>query len=155
MGHLNIQKIGQDTDEEAEEEIKPRQSKNTKQTKESTSEAQVVKQNYVSILAGLDEPEYRRYEAKQYLFENIDLVQDSSKGQRGFNRNIDRLGNQLIHYYKQLYPRDYDKTLSDIEYREQQKIEDAKKLEQEELKKIQLARVKSQMQQNQQPVNKE
>jgi len=54
-----------------------------------------------------------------------------------------------------LYPRDYDKTLSDIEYREQQKIEDAKKLEQEELKKIQLARVKSQMQQNQQPVSKE
>lgn len=56
--------------------------------------------DYVSIVKPITEPNYDRSLAKAYLFENVDLVDDTSRGLRGFNRNIDRLGNQLIAFYK-------------------------------------------------------
>jgi hypothetical protein len=65
-------------------------------------------------------------------------VQDISKGQRGFNRNIERLGNQLIQFYKEFYPRDYETTLADIDKREQDKIEAILNLEREAKRKIAL-----------------
>lgn len=57
---------------------------------------------------------------KKYLFADIDVIDDVSFGQRGFNRNIDRLGNQLISYYKKNYPQQADQTTKDIERAEKE-----------------------------------
>lgn len=51
---------------------------------------------YVSIVALVDDPDFDKSANKKFLFDNIDLKEDTSAGLRGFNKNIDRLGNQLI-----------------------------------------------------------
>lgn len=74
MGHLNAQKIGLDTDEEIEEEVKPKGRKG-QLSKEPLKAKISEKLNYVSVLSPVfDDPDYKRHEAKSYLFENIDLV---------------------------------------------------------------------------------
>ena len=35
-----------------------------------------------------------------HFFENAEVIDDTSKGQRFFNKNIDRLCNKLIHYQR-------------------------------------------------------
>lgn len=50
----------------------------------------------------------------------MDLTPDVSAGQRGFNRNIDRLCNQLIAYYRKNYPKDAENTLHDIKKKEEE-----------------------------------
>lgn len=77
-----------------------------------------------------DETFVDRSLSKKYLFNDIDVIDDVSHGQRGFNRNIDRLGNQLISYYKRYYPQASEQTLFDIAKREEdlllQQARDAK-----------------------------
>lgn len=75
-----------------------------------------------------------RSAAFQYLFENVDLTPDISNGQRGFNRNIDRLCNQLIQFYRQKYPQDAEVTLNDIAKREEEerlRIKEERRTEEE------------------------
>jgi hypothetical protein len=42
------------------------------------------------------------------------VADEVSFGQRGFNKNIERLSNQLISYYKKHYPQDAELTRLDI-----------------------------------------
>lgn len=50
----------------------------------------------------------------QYFFENLDLIPDTSAGQRGFNRNLERVTAQLIEFYHLRYPRDAQRTMNKI-----------------------------------------
>ena len=60
---------------------------------------------YQSIFKLIDDPNFEdKSLKKRYLFNDIDVIDDTSYGQRAFNRNIDRLGNQLISYYRKNYP---------------------------------------------------
>lgn len=55
--------------------------------------------NYVSIVAPIEELGFDKSANKKFLFENIQLKDDISAGLRGFDKNIDRLSNQLIQFY--------------------------------------------------------
>ncbi len=55
------------------------------------------------------------------MFNDIDVIDDISMGQRGFNRNIDRLCNQLIQFYKKNYPQFADQTMRDIAKKEEER----------------------------------
>lgn len=68
-----------DTDEEEIEEVKPK-GKKAMLSKIPLKTKVSEKQFYVSVLSPVDDPNYKRHEAISYLFENIDLVQDTSKG---------------------------------------------------------------------------
>jgi len=41
---------------------------------------------------------------KLHLFDKIDDLDEISYGQRGFDRNLGRLNNQLIDFYNKAYP---------------------------------------------------
>lgn len=40
----------------------------------------------------------------KYLFNDVDVPDDTTLGLRGYNRNIDRLSNQLIQWCNKAYP---------------------------------------------------
>ena len=48
----------------------------------------------------------------KYLFADVDIAEDISLGLRGYNRNIDRLSNQLIVWYNRTYPPTAELSLS-------------------------------------------
>ena len=83
-----------DSEDPDEEEVQ--KNKKRFHSKLNTGPQKVSAPEYVSILQPINEPDYDKSVSKQYLFQNIDLLDDTSKGERGFNRNIERLGNQLI-----------------------------------------------------------
>ena len=72
---------------------------------------------YQSALAETDEI-IDNSKGKEYLFEGFELVEDVTIGQRGFNRNVDRLANILIGHYQQRYPKMYEVTRMQLELRE-------------------------------------
>lgn len=102
-----------DSEDPDEEEVQ--KNKKRFHSKFNTGPQKVSAPEYVSILQPINEPDYDKSVSKQYLFQNIDLLDDTSKGERGFNRNIERLGNQLILFYKTSYPRDAEVTMNQLE----------------------------------------
>jgi len=52
-----------------------------------------------------------------HLFYGLDIVDDVSRGLRGFPRNIDRLTNQMVLLYKKMYPQQAEETIRAIEER--------------------------------------
>lgn len=62
---------------------------------------------YESVFKPIEDPvQLEEISQHKYLFQEMEIFDDISKGQRGFNRNIARLGNQLIQFYKKNYPRE-------------------------------------------------
>ena len=102
-----------DSEDPDEEEVQ--KNKKRFHSKFNTGPQKVSAPEYVSILQPINEPGYDKSVSKQYLFQNIDLLDDTSKGERGFNRNIERLGNQLILFYKTSFPRDAEVTMNQLE----------------------------------------
>ena len=47
----------------------------------------------------------------KHILKNIELTDEVSFGQRAFNKNIERLSNQLIAYYKKSHPKDAETAL--------------------------------------------
>ena len=41
---------------------------------------------------------------KKYALNDFEVIEEVSMGQRGFNKNLDRLTNQLIAFYKKKFP---------------------------------------------------
>lgn len=78
----------------------------------------------------------------KHLFEDIDVIDDTSFGQRGFNRNIDRLSNQLIAFYKTRYPEQYANTLIDLELRKEEERLAKRQAEKERAQELKLAEMR-------------
>ena len=83
-----------DSEDPDEEEVQ--KNKKRFHSKINTGPQKVSAPEYISILQPINDPEQDKSLSKFYLFQNIDALDDTSKGERGFNRNIQRLGNQLI-----------------------------------------------------------
>ena len=56
--------------------------------------------------------EFEKASQFKYLFNDVDIVEDVSLGLRGYNRNIERLSNQLIQWHKKTYPQTVELTAS-------------------------------------------
>ena len=103
----------QESDQEEEDAFQPRKKKQTNQFSSLIGSGNTF--TYISAFKPSDDPkELSDAKERNYLFQDLEVFDDISKGQRGYNRNIDRLSNQLIQYYKKNYPRDAEQTLFQI-----------------------------------------
>ena len=95
-------------EEDQEESASKRYARKYGANKKS-GEKEAITHIYQSVFKVIDDPAFMDIsEKKRYLFDNIDVIDDTSYGQRAFNRNIDRLGNQHISYYRKNYPAQAD-----------------------------------------------
>jgi hypothetical protein len=91
------------------------------------------KQEHVALYDSCFKPvRDKKAQKRSYLFENADLVADTSMGQRAFNRNIDRIGNQLIGFYRKNYDKQFKATVMEVEHQK-----DREPTEEEALRKAQ------------------
>ena len=65
---------------------------------------------YHSIVAPIKTTDGKEEVTKDFLFHDVEgfVFDDISSGQRGFERNIDRLCNRLIQYFSDEYPKQRD-----------------------------------------------
>jgi hypothetical protein len=65
---------------------------------------------YHSVVAPIQTTDGKEPVSKDFLFHNVEgfVFDDISSGQRGFERNIDRLCNRLIQYFSEEYPKQRD-----------------------------------------------
>ena len=96
---------------------------------------------YFSIFKPItDDPKFVDRSAQMsHLFAEIDVIDDTSFGQRGFNRNIERLCNQLIQFYKTKYPEQYTNTMIDMEAREEEERQAKRQAEKDKANEIKMA----------------
>lgn len=60
---------------------------------------------FMSVFKEITDPEkLAKQKDLSHLFIGLDIVDDVSRGLRGFPRNIDRLTNQMVVLYKKMYP---------------------------------------------------
>ena len=72
----------------------------------------------MSVFKEITDPEkLAKQKDLSHLFIGLDIVDDVSRGLRGFPRNIDRLTNQMVVLYKKMYPQHAEETLRAIEDR--------------------------------------
>lgn len=58
-----------------------------------------------SVFKEITDPEkLSKQKDLSHLFSGLDIVDDVSRGLRGFPRNIDRITNQMVVLYKKMYP---------------------------------------------------
>ena len=72
----------------------------------------------MSVFKEITDPEkLAKQKDLSHLFIGLDIVDDVSRGLRGFPRTIDRLTNQMVVLYKKMYPQQAEETLRAIEDR--------------------------------------
>ena len=98
------QVVESEPDEAQEENGKPSKKK-LQRKKVAEVETKVVQSICKPITEGM---EFEKASQFKYLFNDVDIVEDVSLGLRGYNRNIDRLSNQLIQWHKKMYPQTVD-----------------------------------------------
>lgn len=52
-----------------------------------------------------------KWQYQDYMFEKIELEEDTSYGMRAFNRNVDGLCCQLINFYAKAWPKQHQETV--------------------------------------------
>ncbi len=79
--------------------------------KSKTSKGNFTKQGfqtfaiYESVFKPILDPDFVDISlGKKYAFNDFEVIDEVSMGQRGFNKNLDRLTNQLIAFYKKKFP---------------------------------------------------
>ena len=83
---------------------------------------------YQSILTrNFVTPETDKSKGKEFLFDNFDLVGHTA-GQRGFYKNLDRLVNILIQFYRTKYPFEYNKGQIELQRKQEEEAELQRKL---------------------------
>lgn len=78
---------------------------NRKQKRKTNNQAVGDKNQAISVFKEITDPEkLSKQKDLSHLFIGLDIVDDVSRGLRGFPRNIDRLTNQMVLLYKKMYP---------------------------------------------------